>query len=365
MKILKFLSVFCLILISSIVVYGYTWEGFEKENLWKAMITDGNTVGSAKIVSDKKTEGKRALAVQIGNTPAGKTGCLTREGDFNLSKIREIKVDIYIEKPVKISFGLSAGESSQWYETKEFKLKRGWNKNLKVNLKKKNWKSAVDNFKAYKRKPLGLNKTKKMVFLFNDTKKSMVYIDNIRFSGKKVKNNAYKLPYDPIKKEKIYNDYSLLDTLNPEDWAMKYSTGVVKEDEKIVLKYKDINNINKSAYKVQMDMDWSEYSKLIIKAYNDGNDYCSIAMGLSTGDEWFWCESPVFLLNPEQTKDIVFLLDADYYKTELSKWKNVVKIENKNNVKAVTFLIYGLSGKKSRGRLKIENLQFLKTIKNK
>jgi hypothetical protein len=340
--------------------YGYVWEGFEKENLWFISVAKDNTIDAITLSTQEKTEGKQSLAIDTDKCDWAKKGVLSREGSMDFSQVKSIQCDIYSEKSIGVSMGITTGEDFVWYESENVKLKRGWNKDVTFNLASSKWKSAATSWEATAKLDNAGN-VKKLAYIFNSGDKQRLYIDNVRFDGGKVDNEATLMPSEPFDSSKLVDDYKLLDGMSADGWAKDQSPGVTNEKGSLrVLKFEKIDNSAKAAYKSQMDMDWKEYGKLIIRFRNNSAEYVCPALGVQSGDGWTWLESPVFLVKPSATSEVTFNLNAPYYKSEGSGWKYNSYLLGKDNIKSMHILLYGIFGKKGSGSVTIESVQFLK-----
>ncbi|MDD5067154.1 MAG: hypothetical protein PHF84_08920, partial [bacterium] len=121
-----------------------------------------------------------------------------------------------------------------------------------------------------------------------------------------------------------------------------------------------VNNTDKAAYKVQQDLDWTDYAKIIMQIKNNSSDYCCFSMGIQTGNGWKWFETPQTLLKPGRSTEVVILLNAPNFKSEESGWNYSTSLYEKNIVKSVNFMVYGMFGKTSSGKVTIESFQLMK-----
>lgn len=354
-----FIALILLLFLFTAPARAYVWEGFERENLWVVSVMDGNAANAVRIATNKRTEGRFSLELDLEKTGSESKGFVSREGAFDLSKVAAVEFDIYIDSPVKVSVGLSTGPSYSWYETAGFTLKKGWNRNLKAELAKKAWASAETGWQP-SAVPKNLSDAKKLVFIFTQGRTGKVYLDNIRFTGGKVPNDAYTMPFDPVEKEKLEDEYGMLETLAVAGWAAEKSPGVKKEKDLYVLEYKDVNNTDKAAYKVQQDLDWTDYAKILLKLRNNSGDFCCFAMGIQTGNGWKWYETAQTLLKPNRSAEVTVLLNAPNFKSEESGWNHNTPLYEKNMVKSVNFIIYGMYGKTGSGSVTVESLKLLK-----
>ncbi|MBN1898248.1 MAG: DUF5060 domain-containing protein [Spirochaetes bacterium] len=338
----------------------YIWEGFERENLWLITSGDYNAVNTLNISSERSTEGEHSLEVDISKTTYSKKGFISREGQFDLSNIEEIQFDILCEKHIFFSLGLSCGPRSEWYESKSFQLKKGWNRNISINFKNKEWKSQAS-FWEYTVTPKDIHDVRKFALVFINGKKGKLYIDNIRFIGKQAVNPAYTMPYEPLDKTKATNVYYLLKKLNTVPFAKLNSGKVIKEKNgKFSLPFKKVDAIRKAAYMIGKDLDWNDVSKLLLKINNPTKLFLPFAIGFQVGNGMTWFETPQFLLKKDRTSEIIINLNAPYFKSEATDWKYITHLYDKDRIKAINFLIYGVRGKESTGQITIEEFNLVK-----
>ena len=356
MKIIKLLIILIVILFITMPLFSYTWEGFERENLWLVTVQDKNAVNSIQTTTTNASEGKYSLVIDIEKTTSENSeqkGFISRDGLFDLTGIEQMQFNLYSEMAINVSIGLSTGKTNEWFESQNFKLTKGWNRDLTVSLNNKKWKSGASHWENIVN-PKNLDKVRKITFLFFNAEKGRVYLDDIRFSGAVIKNDAYTMPYEPIDPSKLVDESKLLVNLIGAGWASEKNMEVKKENNLYILGFKEVNNINKAAYKIQSDLDWSGYSRLICKVNNLSKDFCGLALGVQTGNSWEWYESPIYLLKPNKTQNVVFLLNGFNFKSEETGWKYITFLYNKNLIKCFNFLIYGVQGKINSGAIRLE-----------
>ena len=83
-----------------------------------------------------------------------------------------------MDSPLKLSIGLGTGDNNEWFESAAFTLKKGWNKDLTINLTKKEWRSAETSWEP-QAIPKNLQKIKKFAFVFDQGQAGKAYLDNI------------------------------------------------------------------------------------------------------------------------------------------------------------------------------------------
>ncbi len=91
-------------------------------------------------------------------------------------------------------------------------------------------------------------------------------------------------------------------------------------------------------------MDWSEIEGMKLDIYNDTGRYVSLAISITTGDEWEWYESRGIRLDRGWNKDVTFDLTDNSYKAERSNWRHRLNIENLDSVLRVSYLFWGAEG---------------------
>lgn len=349
-----------IILFFSVNVFCYVWEGFESINMWLKFIKEGNALQSMDISSAEATEGKNALELQVDLKKETDQAVINYIGIFDLSKISRIKFDAYAEEPADITLGLITGKNFTLYESKPYPLKKRWNRNITLNLDKSQWKSEKKKWEPAD-KPDNLDETKKIIITIMNSKAKKIYLDNIRFDGKKVPNPAENVPYEKYTDEKLKDEYSLLNEINTPDWSNKtYNPGTTKQNGKHVLPYKNVDNENKAVYQAELDMDLREYCQLIMKIKNTGKKVCTLAIAIQTGEKWDWFESPQFLLEANNFTEVKLNLNAPYFKTKETSWNHISPLYNKDQIKTINFLVYGLDQDKREGEVIIEKFQLLK-----
>ncbi|MDD5067155.1 MAG: DUF5060 domain-containing protein [bacterium] len=348
-----------MILSLALSLRGYVWEGFEKENLWLITAVEENAVNSMKVVPFYSTEGDNALELDLEKTSWAFKGFISREGLFDLSGIDEIQFDLLCEMPVFAAIGLSTGKNNEWFESRQFDLKRGWNKDLKVDLRENKWKSKASLWENTV-SPRNLNDTRKIAFTFFNGDKGKVYLENIRFTGKESMNQAYTIPYEPLDKLLLTNAFFLLDNLSPDPSASKYSGAIMKKSNSLALPYVNADSINKSVYRLAQDLDWRNISKIRLKVVNQSDEVCFLAMSFQTLNGMIWYETPQYGLKAGRNNEVVLNLNAPYFKCEMTKWEYSSFLYNKDQIKSFNFLLYGPAGRRISGRTEVIGFELVK-----
>lgn len=337
----------------------YLWEGFEKENLWLIAAMEENAVLSMKPETAYSTEGERSLMLGLDKTSWALKGLVAREGLFDLSGIDGISFDVLSEMSVSVSVGLSTGKENEWFESRPFSLRRGWNRDLKVNFQEKKWKSRASLWENTVL-PQNLNDTRKIAISFFNGEKGNVYIDNIRFSGAPAVNAAYRIPYEPAEGLTVSNALFLLEGALPDPSAKAHTRPVLLRSNGFTLPYADIDNVSKAIFSVSREMDWRHISKMRLKVFNPHERTVFFAVSFQTLAGLIWYETPQHILRSGRTNEIAVNLNAPYFKSEMTRWKYSSHLYNKDQIRSINLLVYGAYGKKSTGEVLITALDLVK-----
>lgn len=191
---------------------------------------------------------------------------------------------------------------------------------------------------------------------------------NIKYSNQYLKTLMFSVlllffitshSYSHIKEKK--QNITLIPESIFENWLLQEdNNSVIKEKNFYILQYQDIDHINPAAYQIQKDMNWQEFSKVIMQLNNNSSNCCSIAIQIETTDQREIYESPQFLLKPQRDTRVIVNLNAPYFKSKESNGDPVSFLYDKDNIKCISFIIYGFAGKKSSGKIIINKFQFLK-----
>ena len=357
MKMKQLLISLFLILFITMPLFSYVWEGFERENLWLITAVVDNAVNNIQIVSMNASESNKALTIDLEKTSWSVKGFISREGLFDLSGIEQIQFDIYSDITVNVSIGLSTGKENEWFESPIIKIIKGWNKDLTVSFNNNKWKSEASRWENVIN-PKNLENVKKISILFFNGEKGKVYLDNIRFTGKEIKNDAYLIPIQDKNTVKMTNLNHLLKLLSPLPANKEFTKEVVIGPENTIsLQYQNIDNINKADFQLVRDLNWNQGIGVKLKIINPDENTLFFSMALQTRNGLIWHESPAFILKPIQTNEFYINLRAPYFKTELTQWNYTSFLFYKDEIKAVHFLLYGNKGEKTSGKILVQDFK--------
>ncbi len=151
---------------------------------WSAYIENG---WGASVISESNknaTEGGKSLLL-TGKDIGRKVGVYYNagSGNINISNYKYIKLDIY-NNSKKGKFTVAFKDASNnWTESEEVILNAGWNRNVRIRLDDKKWKTASSYFENVTGIPNKIN-IKQIILIFSGANESAYYIDNICWGEK-------------------------------------------------------------------------------------------------------------------------------------------------------------------------------------
>lgn len=162
----------------------WLWEDFEAPGQWRVDSADD----PARLTLDEteKTQGRRSLAVAYEFTRKGKV-MVAKQTRLNLTGLRRFVLDVWSPADglgFSLAFKTSAG--NLWYESEMAVLKKGWNRDVSIDLSEKAFRLVSDTKTA----PGFIQRLDdvRQVFLIvqrgrSDSLRDTAYIDNLRFYG--------------------------------------------------------------------------------------------------------------------------------------------------------------------------------------
>jgi len=151
------------------------WTAYT-ENGWGASVATESTLNA--------TEGTRSLLL-AGKDTGRKVGVYYNAGSgtLDISKYRYIKLDVY-NNTKKGKFTVAFKDAANnWTESEEIVLNTGWNRNIKVRLDNKKWKTSASFFENVTAIPDRAN-IKQVILIFTGGNESAYYVDNICWGEK-------------------------------------------------------------------------------------------------------------------------------------------------------------------------------------
>jgi hypothetical protein len=223
-------------------------EGFEGKNDF----VEGENVKSIEITTENITEGEKGLKIYFDGNKTGQDKMYVKYEKIkknNWSEYKNIVLDIYnpTEKDLSLGMYLQLGEEWDWNESKAVKIKPGLNKNIKINMKNRNWKNAGSGW-SYGVKIDNSDVKGYGILVFGNGEPiddSFVVIDNIRLESEEISQNI-ELPatkIDTISVEPKIKHNFIYDFLsNKVSWNGNVKTNSLKDVVKKVENTKSLIN---------------------------------------------------------------------------------------------------------------------------
>ncbi|HOM01466.1 MAG TPA: cellulase family glycosylhydrolase [Acetivibrio sp.] len=136
--------------------------------------------------------------------------------------------------------------------------------------------------------------------------------------------------------------------VDPKDF--KGTTGVKITDEGLEVSFQNINYSDYAAgaattvageKAVPLNEDWADYKAINFTVKNPNTAEVQIGVGICTGPNWYWHESPTVSIPAGRTKEVTVSLKDAVWKTEATNWMNISTISNINDVKKIVVKIMG------------------------
>jgi hypothetical protein len=116
----------------------WLWEGFEVPGRWHVDAADDP--GRLWLDPDERTQGRKSLAVEYQFGRKGKV-LVGKDTRLNLTGLRKLLVDVYAPADgLALSLGFKVGAADLWYESADIPLKRGWNRDVSIELGPENFR---------------------------------------------------------------------------------------------------------------------------------------------------------------------------------------------------------------------------------
>jgi len=125
---------------------------------------------------------------------------------------------------------------------------------------------------------------------------------------------------------------------------MPGTVSVEADGSTMTVAFKDINNTtNDAGASASVGQDWTSYEAMNFTVKNTSTSEILIGVGIKTGSDWVWHESPSAAIPAGKTKSVSVKLNEAVWKTEASKWVNNSLIADINKVQGVDFKIFANS----------------------
>ena len=160
------------------------FESFEKIGLWGMGARENN----AKQISPSilhATHSRHSLKIMFQNPTSTNKAIAVCEKPYDFSWVENLYIDIFNESKSKsknyFSLALYTGLKWELHETKPHKLSTGWNKNIKIKVHKKIWRTDKK-AKKHTRALANPSDIRRIALVFYGPG-GTAYIDNIRITG--------------------------------------------------------------------------------------------------------------------------------------------------------------------------------------
>ena len=325
-------------------------DSFEKGKIrwyaasdWSCAIETEKDIGIA-------SEGMSSMKANFDLKMPGQNAVFYIEGSVDLSEAYEIKVDVYspFDFSTNICFALSTGDKWLWQESPIKKIKKGWNKDVTFNLKKKYWKNEKTKWN-YITLPEEIDKTKRLCFVIfpPEMGKGYVLIDNVRISTTDKSKLASILQYD-VGEVAYYPWNSFIKGIN---WLPDSSTsGALSAlpasnfgDEKnygMLMKFNTLSPYEKAMYIYSGKIDWSNAVGVKFDIFNPLSYSVKITLAFKIGDDEIWYESKQIPIAPGWNKDIFFDFISPSFKSSASNWNFTDNLFKRDDIRQIIFSIF-------------------------
>ncbi len=156
-------------------------EGFESTQQWE--IKEWGDGAELVLSSEHVTEGKQSLEIRLDpkNKKADNKGLFLRRGfSGRPENLQTLEIDLYngLNQPIEFALALEADE---YYEAPRLPLQPGWNRNIRLDLQAKTFKSASSNweYKIPLKKGAAIGNILFIIY-GGAIKEGKIWIDNVR-----------------------------------------------------------------------------------------------------------------------------------------------------------------------------------------
>ena len=325
-----------------------TVDHFEKgANKWSAAAGWSCATG-VEIVKD--ADGQGVMKAKFNMTKPGTNAAFVTEGNFDLSDVYYIDMDIYnpndFSMNATVAFG--TGVKWSWQEGPSIKVKKGWNRNVRIPLKKKVWKNEESKW-ASNTTPAAIDQVKRITLLLfpPDMGEGYALIDNIKMETTDPGKLDNLVPIDLGRLSyRVWNSFE-----KGINWAPSTGdSGAVavnpvsnfggESNRGMELKFSLQNNIDKAAYSIKENIDFSDAAGVKFDVYNPNAYGLKISIAFKTGDDQVWIESKQVGIAPGWNKGILFDFITPSFKSAASNWNFTDYFSNRNDIREFIIQVY-------------------------
>jgi hypothetical protein len=323
-------------------------DHFEKGfNKWSAAA--GWTCASG-VEMVKDTDGKGVMKAKFNMNKPGQNAAFVTEGSFDLSDVYYFKLDIYNPNDFSMnaSLALSTGDKWTWQEGPTVKVNKGWNRGVKFNLKKKEWKSELSGWRSVIT-PADITQVKRISILLYppDMGEGYALIDDITMETTNPDKLDNLVPADLGELSyRVWNSFEKGIGWQPDSDASgamavnPISDFGGEKNKGMEIKYSMQNNVDKASYSFFGRMDFSDAAGVKFDIYNPAAFGVKISIAFKTGSNQVWIESKQVGIAPGWNKGVLFDFITPSFKSATSNWNFTDYFSNRNDVREFIIQVY-------------------------
>lgn len=325
-------------------------DSFEKGKIRWFAAADWSCATDVEKISGNATDGVSAMKANFDLKMPGQNAVFYLEGSADLTDVFEIKTDIYspFNFSANMCCALSTGDKWSWQESPIIKLKKGWNKDITINFKKKNWKNENSKWN-YVTLPENIDKTKRICFVIfpPEMGKGNILIDNVRMTTTDKSKLSSLLQFD-IGEIAYYPWNSFEKGVNwvPDtagSGALSAIPAIGFGGEKIrgmQLKFNTLSPYEKAMFNYTGKIDFSNAVGIKFDIYNPLNYGVKITIAFKIGEDEIWYESKQIPVAPGWNKDIFFDFISPSFKSSLSNWNYTDNLFARDDIREIIISIF-------------------------
>jgi hypothetical protein len=295
-------------------------------------------------------DGKGVMKAKFNMNKPGQNAAFITEGNFDLSDVYTFKVDIYNPNDFSMnaSLAFSTGDKWTWQEGQTVRVNKGWNRGIKFNLKRKEWKSERSGWSS-SITPADITMVKRIsILLFPpDMGEGYAYIDNISMETTDRGKLDNLVPVDlGSLSYRIWNSFEKgINWIPDSDSSGAMAVNPVSDfggekNKGMEIKYSMQNDVDKASYSVKAKIDFSDAAGIKFDVYNPNDSGVKISIAFKTGDDQVWIESKQVGIAPGWNKGVLFDFITPSFKSAQSNWNFSDYFSNRNDIREFIIQVY-------------------------
>jgi len=121
--------------------------------------------------------------------------------------------------------------------------------------------------------------------------------------------------------------------------------------------FKKVTTCLKASFCLEQPLDWSQAGRVYLDVFSAVSSPLLIDIAISTGGDWTWYESRGKTLKPGWNKNVTFDLYNKDFKTGETSWTHTSYLHHKEQVKQVSFNVFGPPGEETSGCIYLDNIR--------